>query len=56
MIFLKNPLFYYLPLDAPEHVGNAHVVVVDDVSQVIRGEAVRLEDDRVALEARHNIL
>ena len=40
----------HLPLDAPEHVGDAHVVVVDDVGQVVRGEAVRLEDDGIALD------
>ena len=42
-----------LPLDTPEHVRDPHVVVVDDVGQVVRGEAVRLQDDGVALDGVH---
>ena len=41
-----------LPLDAPEDVGDSHVVVVDDVGQVVRGEPVRLQDDRVTLDGK----
>ena len=34
-------------------MGDPHVVVVDDVGQVVRGETVRLQDDRVALDGVH---
>ena len=37
------------PLGAPQHVADAHVVVVHHVGQVVGGEAVRLHDHRVAL-------
>ena len=30
-------------------MGDSHVMIVDDVGQVVRGEAVGLQDDRVAL-------
>ena len=37
------------PLGAPQHVADAHVVVVHHVGQVVGGEAVRLHDHGVAL-------
>ena len=37
------------PLGAPQHVADAHEVVVHHVGQVVGGEAVRLHDHGVAL-------
>lgn len=41
------------PLRAPQHVAHAHVVVVHHAGQVVGGEAVALQDDRVPLHAGH---
>lgn len=41
------------PLGAAQHVTDAHVMVVHHVGQVVRGEAVGLQDDRISLHRRH---
>lgn len=41
------------PLGAPQHVADAHVVVVHHAGQVVGGEAIALQDDRVPLHMRH---
>ena len=41
------------PLGAPQHVADAHVVVVHHAGQVVRGETIALQDDRVPLHAGH---
>ena len=37
----------YLPLYTPEHVTDLHEMVVHHVGQVVRGVAVRFQDNRI---------
>ena len=41
------------PLGAPQHVADAHVVVVHHAGQVVGGEAIALQDDWVPLHTGH---
>jgi hypothetical protein len=41
------------PLRAPQYMADAHVVVIHHTGQVVRGEAVTLQDDWVPLHAGH---
>lgn len=41
------------PLRATQHVADAHVVVVHHAGQVVGGEAIALQDDRVPLHTGH---
>lgn len=41
------------PLGAPQHVADAHVVVVHHACQVVCGKAIALQDDRVPLHTSY---
>ena len=43
----------YYTHHTPENMGYLHEVIVHDVSEVVGGEAVRLDDDRVSLLRAH---